>query len=88
MLFGKLRRNSFAASCAASIRVGMTSLTRMLSDTSIASMIVDLAHGSVTFTRGRAAASSSTAQAMSSKAGGTCRRHAPLALSRTTCKVL
>ena len=48
MFLGRSRRNSFAASCAAARRVGLTSLTRMLSDTSMASMIDDLAHGSVT----------------------------------------
>ena len=66
----------------------MTSVTRMLSDTSMASMIEDLAHGSVTGARGRAAANSSTAQAIKSNAGGTCRRQWRLDASRTTCRLL
>jgi hypothetical protein len=57
---GNSCRNFLAASCAATMRVGLTSFTRMLRDTSIASMIVDLAHGSATGAVGRATASRST----------------------------
>ena len=86
---GRSRRNDLAASCAASSRVGLTSLTRMLSDTSIASMIVERAHGSGTCAAGRAAASSSPVQASRSNAGGTCRRHwRPAAAARTTPRLL
>ena len=88
MSLGRSRRNVFAASCAAARRVGLTSVTRMLSDTSIASMIEDLAHGSVTDATGRAAANSSTEQAIKSNAGGTCRRHWRLDASRTTSRLL
>ena len=70
------------------MRVGLTSFTRMLSDTSIASMIVDLAHGSVTGAVGRARASSSTDSASKNSAGGTCRRHWRLDASRTTPRLL
>ena len=57
------------------MRVGLTSLTRMLSDISIASMIVELDHGSVTRAVGRARANSKTDRANQKSAGGTCRRH-------------
>ena len=57
------------------MRVGSTSLTRMLNDTSIASMIVELDHGSATLAVGRARANSRTNKANQNSAGGTCRRH-------------
>jgi hypothetical protein len=60
---GSSARNDLAASCAAAIRVGLMSPTRMLSETSIASMIEVLAQGSGTRATGRAAASSRPAQA-------------------------
>ena len=55
------------------MRVGLTSFTRMLSDTSIASMIVELDHGSVTRAVGRARANSKTDSANQKSAGGTSR---------------
>ena len=89
MSLGSPRTNSFAASCAASMRVGLTSLTRMLSDTSMASMMVDRAHGSGTRATGRAAATSMTAKASRSSAGGRCRRQCrPAAAARTTPRLL
>ena len=88
MLRGRSRRKSLAASCAAARRVGCTSSTRMLSETSIASMTVERAHGSVSRAVGRAAANSSTAQASQSSAGGTWRRHVGTAAARTRCSEL
>ena len=88
MFLGRSRRNSFAASCAAARRVGLTSLTRMLSDTSMASMIDDLAQGSVSVARGRAAANSSSEHATRSNAGGTWRRQGRLAAWRSTSMLL
>ena len=70
------------------MRVGLTSFTRMLSDTSIASMIVDRAQGSVTRAVGRARASSSTASASSKSAGGTCRRQGRPDARRATLRLL
>ena len=56
------------------MRVGLTSVTLMLRDTSSASRTVDFAPGSMTRPTGRARASSSRASASSSRAGGTWRR--------------
>jgi hypothetical protein len=89
MSLGRSRRNSLAASCAAASRVGLTSVTRMLSDTSMASMIDDRAQGSGTRATGRAAASSNMEQASSTSAGGTCRRQlCRTAAARTTPRLL
>src|SRR5437763_5211226 len=85
---GKSRRNSFAASCAAASRVGLTSLTRMLSDTSIAIMVEVRPQGSGTRATGRAAAKTSHRQASSSKAGGTWRRQLRAAAPRGTMRLL
>ncbi len=75
MFWGNSCRNVLAASCAATMRVGLTSFTRMLSDTSIASMIVEVDHGSVTRAVGRARLNSKTDSANQKSAGGMCRRH-------------
>jgi hypothetical protein len=76
-------------SCAATMRVGLTSLTRMLSETSIARMTVVRDHGSVTIAVGRAAAKSSSERAIRSSAGGTWRRHIRRsAAARTTSRLL
>ena len=84
---GTSARKALAASWAAAMRVGFTSVTRMLSDTSMASRIVVRAPGSVTVATGRASASSSTASASMTSAGGTCRRHEGPAAARTTSSV-
>ena len=60
-----------AASCAATMRLGCTSVARMLPDTSIARMMVSCCDGSVITAVGRDAANSSAASASSSSAGGT-----------------
>ncbi len=71
MGFGTSFRKALAASWAATMRVGLTSSTRMLREMSIASMMVDLAQGRV----GRASASSTSP-------GGRCRRQALPAAAR------
>ena len=63
MCAGTSLRNALAASCAATMRVGWTSATRMLREMSIASRMVDLAQGSGTGAVGRARASSSSVSA-------------------------
>ena len=74
MLLGQLAQEASSPLPARpTMRVGLTSFTRMLSDTSIASMIVDLAQGSVTGAVGRATASSSTRQCQQEQ----CRRNVP-----------
>ena len=70
------------------MRVGLTSATRMLKDVSIASMIEDRAHGSVSGIVGRAVANSSSEQAIRRSAAGTCRRHVRLDVSRMTPRLL
>jgi hypothetical protein len=87
MRLGTSRRNALAASCAAVMRVGLTSATRMLSELSIASRTVDFAHGSVTGAVGRARASTSSDRAARTSAGGTCRRHGRPAAGRTMCRL-
>jgi hypothetical protein len=87
MCLGTSFRNALAASCAATMREGFTSATRMLREMSIASRIVDLAQGSGTGAVGRARASSSSARAKKISAGGTCRRHGRPPASRTTRKL-
>ena len=86
---GKSFKNSLAASCAATRRVGLTSLTRMLSDTSMVSKMVERAQGRGIDATGRAAASRSNAQASHNSAGGRCRRQLrPCAAACTTLKLL
>ena len=71
---GSSLTKDLAASCAATMRLGCTSVARMLPDTSIARMMVSCWLGSVTTASGRAVATSSVASASSSSSGGTCRR--------------
>ena len=85
---GHFAAGSFGASCAATMRVGLTSFTRMLNDTSIASRIVVLAQGRVTGTTGRARPSSRTDKANMMSAGGTCRRQGRLHALRTMLRLL
>ena len=66
--------NALAAACAAAMRVGSTSAARMLSDTSIARMIVCWFDGSVTVAVGRAMAMIAAIVASRNSAGGTWRR--------------
>ena len=76
-----------AASCAATSRLGWTSVARMLPDTSIARMMVCWFDGSMTTAIGRAAASSMAARASRNSSGGMWRRTlwpAPMASSRST----
>ncbi len=75
MCGGTSARKALAASCAATMREGFTSSTRMLREMSIASRIVDLAQGSDTGAVGRASASSNNDRATKISAAGTCRRH-------------
>ena len=81
-LRGKPATKVLAASCAATMRLGLTSVARMLPDTSIARMMVCSREGSFSLAIGRALATSSTATAASSSAGGRWRRQpgpAPIA---------
>ena len=78
-----------AEAIAATMRDGLTSPTRMLSETSIASMTVVRDHGSVILTAGRAAAKKRSEQATRSSAGGMWRRHVRRsAAARTTSRLL
>ncbi len=72
-----------AASCAATMRVGFTSSTRMLREMSIASRIEDFVQGNVTGAIGRASANISKASARKINAGGRCRRQFRPMASRT-----
>ena len=63
-----------AASCAATMRLGFTSVARMLPDTSMARISVCWREGRVMVASGRAAASSIAAMASRNRMGGTCRR--------------
>ena len=81
---GTSARKALAASCAATMRVGLTSLTRMLREMSMASRIVDRAQGNVTDAVGRARASINSASDRKISAGGTCRRHRGPAAARAT----
>ena len=76
---------ALAASCAATSRLGSTSVARMLPDTSIARMMVCWFDGSTTTAIGRAAAISIATIASRNSSGGMWRRTlwpAPIA-SRT-----
>jgi hypothetical protein len=73
---GNSATKALAASCAAVMRFGSTSVARMLPDTSIASTIVSCCEGSLITACGRAIASSSSVIARNSKTGGTWRRQA------------
>ncbi len=71
---GSSARNDLAAFCAATRRLGCTSVARMLPDTSMARMMVCWFEGRVTTATGRAAASSMAARASRNRNGGICRR--------------
>ena len=74
--------NALAAFCAATRRLGSTSVARMLPETSIARITVSCCEGSVTTACGRAMAPIMTARARRNSSGGTWRRHfwpAPIA---------
>ena len=72
--FGWSATNARAASCAATIRLGFTSVARMLPETSIDRMTVSCCVGNVTTAAGRAMAISISASAIRKRIGGTCRR--------------
>ena len=74
VVFGCSATNARAASCAAAMRLGLTSVARMLPDTSIAMMTVSCCDGSVTTAAGRAIARIIKVRATRNNAGGTCRR--------------
>ena len=74
MLRGNSAKNALAAFCAATMRVGCTSVARMLPDTSIANMMVSCCMGKVTTAKGRDAANSITVIASKNKIGGMWRR--------------
>ena len=61
--FGCSATNARAASCAAAMRLGLTSVARMLPETSIARITVSCCDGSVTMAAGRAIATSISASA-------------------------
>jgi hypothetical protein len=84
---GTASRKALAACWAATMRVGLTSCTRMLREMSIASRMVDLAQGSVTGALGRASASSISDSATKTSAGGTCRRQRGPAAARATLRL-
>ena len=71
---GSSCRKALAAFCAATSRLGCTSVARMLPETSMARMMVCWFDGSVTTATGRAAASSSAAIDSRNRMGGMCRR--------------
>ena len=73
-LRGSSAINALAAFCAATIRLGCTSVARMLPETSIASMMVCWDDGRVMTAIGRDADTSITAKASRNKAGGMWRR--------------
>ena len=74
MSCGNSCTNVLAAFCAATIRLGSTSVARIDSDTSIARITVRASDGSVMTAVGRAAASSAATIASRNSSGGTCRR--------------
>ena len=63
-----------AAFCAATRRFGLTSVARMLPDTSIARMMVSWVDGKVMTANGREAATNMAATASRNNTGGTWRR--------------
>ena len=82
---GSSARKALAAACDATRRLGLTSVARMLPDTSIARMMVSCCEGSVTTAIGRDAASSIAARASRNSAGGTWRRNpGPLPIASLT----
>ncbi len=81
--------NAFAASRAAAIRLGATSVARIDSDVSIARTIVRCSDGSVTVARGRATATMRMTSPSRNSSGGTCRRirREPAAASRSSARL-
>ena len=69
--------NFLAASCAATMRVGCTSVARIDPDTSIARITVSCADGSVITAAGRAVARINATSASANSSGGRCRRMRP-----------
>ncbi len=69
VVFGWSATNARAASCAATIRLGFTSVARMLPETSIARITVSCADGSVTTAAGRAIATSIRISAARNRSG-------------------
>ncbi len=74
VVVGCAAMNAFAASCAATRRLGLTSLARMLPETSIARITVSCCEGSVSTAAGRATARIISVSATRNSSGGTCRR--------------
>ena len=85
VVFGCSATNARAASCAAAMRLGLTSVARMLPDTSIARITVSCCDGSVTTAAGRAIATIISVNEARYRSGGTWRRRRPPAFcaSRT-----
>ena len=71
---GSSAMKALAASCAAVMRSGCTSVARMLPETSMASMMVWSCEGRVITASGRAAASSRATSASRKRNGGMCLR--------------
>ena len=83
---GRSLTNSLAATCAAVMRVGLTSSARMLPDTSIAMMSVPRWLAKVMVAAGLASATISTAIARKKSVGGTARPTRPShVLGRDAC---
>ena len=74
VLLGCSATNARAASCAATMRLGLTSVARMLPETSIERITVSCCDGSVTTAAGRAIATSIRVNAARNSSGGTWRR--------------
>ena len=74
MLRGNSAKNALAASCDATSRLGLTSVARMLPDTSMASMMVCWSEGKVTTANGRDEATSMAPRASKNSTGGMWRR--------------
>ena len=74
MLRGSSAKNALAASCDATSRLGLTSVARMLPDTSMASMMVCWSEGNVTTANGRDEATSMAASENKKSTGGIWRR--------------
>ncbi len=73
-LRGSSARNALAAFCDATRRLGLTSVARMLPDTSMARMMVSWVDGRVITANGRDAATSIAVMASRNRIGGTWRR--------------
>ena len=72
-LRGSSAKNALAASCDAARRLGLTSVARMLPDTSMASMMVCWSDGKVTTANGREEATSMAVNDSKNSTGGTWR---------------